>query len=145
MIYQTDDMLNDVIAMFATNQTLANAVILVGKVPNTELPYWYSAADFYLSGSHKEGSGYALLEAMACGCIPVVTAIPPYQKIAGACKSVFFYPCGNSGALARLLGIVNNLDREKLSINTLDHFNKNLTFKNIADGLFDICTRLMTE
>ena len=52
---------------------------------------------------------------------------------------------GNAGALARLLGIVNNLDREKLSINTLDHFNKNLTFKNIADGLFDICTRLMTE
>jgi glycosyltransferase involved in cell wall biosynthesis len=145
MIYQTEDIVNDVMQLFASNKILSNAVVLVGKVPNTELPYWYSAADFYISGSHKEGSGYALLEAMACGCIPVVTAIPSYQKIAGSSKCGFLYPPGNATALARLLGIINNLDREKFSAQNLNYFNQNLTFKSIANDLVDICKYLMAE
>jgi glycosyltransferase involved in cell wall biosynthesis len=145
MIYQTDDLLNEVINKFASNQLLADAVTLVGKIPNHELPYWYSAADFYISGSHKEGSGYALLEAMACGCIPVVTNIPSYQKITRNGKVGFLYPSGNSAALTTLLSTINNLNREELSAATLNHFNQNLTFKNIADDLFDICSYLMRE
>jgi glycosyltransferase involved in cell wall biosynthesis len=145
MIYQTEDLLNEIMQMFASNRLLANAVVLVGKVPNRELPYWFSAADFYISGSHKEGSGYALLEAMACGCIPVVTAIPSYQKITGNGKCIFSYPPGNTEALAKVLSIINNLDRKKLAAATLNHFNKNLTFKNIADDLVAICTNLMSK
>jgi len=55
---------------------LWKAVSLKGKIDNDELSAWYSAADFYISGSHSEGGSYALLEAMACGCIPIVTSIP---------------------------------------------------------------------
>ncbi|MDN5289491.1 MAG: hypothetical protein JWR38_5765 [Mucilaginibacter sp.] len=145
MIYQTDDMLNEVINKFASNQLLADAVTLVGKIPNHELPYWYSAADFYISGSHKEGSGYALLEAMACGCIPVVTGIPSYKKITGNGKAGFLYPPGNTGALIILLNSINGLNREELSVAILNHFNQNLTFKNIANDLFDICSYLMRK
>ena len=34
------------------------------------------AADIFTLGSHREGSGYALTEALACGLPPVVTDIP---------------------------------------------------------------------
>jgi len=45
------------------------------------MPAFYSAADLFVLGSHHEGSGYALLEAMACGCVPVVTDIPSFRVI----------------------------------------------------------------
>lgn len=145
MIYQTDDMISQVVKKLSTNRLLSDAVTLVGKVPNQEMPNWYSASDFYISGSHKEGSGYALLEAMACGCIPVITDIPPYRKITGNGKAGFLYPSGNAGALSTLLNTIGSLNYEELSANTLNYFNKNLTFKNIANDLADICNHLMTE
>jgi glycosyltransferase involved in cell wall biosynthesis len=40
-----------------------------------EMALFYSGADFYLSGSKIEGSPLPPLEAMACGCIPVVTPV----------------------------------------------------------------------
>jgi len=40
-----------------------------------EMATLYSSADVYLSGSQWEGSALPPLEAMACGCIPIVTQI----------------------------------------------------------------------
>jgi glycosyltransferase involved in cell wall biosynthesis len=42
-----------------------------------------SAADFYLQTSHREGSGFSLLEALACGVTPLVTDIPATRQIIG--------------------------------------------------------------
>ena len=44
----------------------------------------YSAADLFVVGSHHQGSGYALMEACACGAVPVVTAIPTFRLMPGA-------------------------------------------------------------
>jgi len=40
-----------------------------------EMAMMYSRSDFYLSFSRFEGSPLPPLEAMACGCIPIVTSI----------------------------------------------------------------------
>ena len=58
-------------------------VTLVGRVDRDELPNYYGAADVFVSGSHYEGSGYALIEAMSAGVVPVVTDIPSFRAIAG--------------------------------------------------------------
>jgi glycosyltransferase involved in cell wall biosynthesis len=60
---------------------LENDVVLVGRVPDQDLPAIYSLADVFLFPSLYEGFGIPLLEAMACGC-PVVTSV------AGACPEV---------------------------------------------------------
>jgi glycosyltransferase involved in cell wall biosynthesis len=38
-----------------------------------------------VSGSHHEGSGYALIEAIACGVTPCVTDIPAFRALSGSC------------------------------------------------------------
>lgn len=61
------------LAARAQSLGLADAVRMVGAVPQAELPAWYSAADLLVLASSREGWPNVLLEAMACGT-PVVAS-----------------------------------------------------------------------
>lgn len=142
MIYQDDALLADIKKLIAQSETLTHAVKLVGKVDNRELADWYSAANFFISGSHAEAAGYALLEAMACGCIPVVTAIPSFVKMTDNGKYGYVYPVADADALSKILCALNTINIESQRQETEDWFRENLGFKNIAARIFDVCTRL---
>jgi glycosyltransferase involved in cell wall biosynthesis len=85
MVFRNGPLEADVRARVATSPALRKCVTLVGEVPHAHLAAYYSAADIYVSASLSEGSGYALIEAMACGAVPVVTDIPSFAAIAGEC------------------------------------------------------------
>ena len=57
------------------------------------------AADVFVLGSHREGSGYSLIEALACGLPPVVTDIPSFRSLTAAGAVGALWPCGDARAL----------------------------------------------
>lgn len=63
----------------ATDPVLRSRTTITGAVRHADLEAFYSAADIFVSGSRREGSGYAALEAMACGAIPVLSDIAPFD------------------------------------------------------------------
>lgn len=61
---------------FINQKGLEDRVHFCGYRQNEDLAGYYQAADLYLSASHIDGSSVALMEAMACGCVPLVSDIP---------------------------------------------------------------------
>ncbi len=138
--------LEEELKQFVKENTLEECVYLIGGRPHEELALWFSAADYYISASHYEGSGVALCEAMACGCVPIVTNIPSFKTMTrnGACG--FLYPPGDSDRLAAILEeAIKTNAREKLSEKALQIFREDLSYEAISKKLFEEVTRLMAR
>jgi glycosyltransferase involved in cell wall biosynthesis len=106
MIFQGGELEGAVRRRVAGDPILRDRVTLVGSVPHDRMHVYYSAADILLSGSHHEGSGYALIEAMACGVRPCVTDIPAFRALAGPAGAMWTPGEADScaGALLTLAG-----------------------------------------
>lgn len=61
---------------------LQNRVRFHGGRPHADLPDWFRAADAFVMSSHSEGTPTVLLEASACGCPFVATAVGGIPAIA---------------------------------------------------------------
>ena len=94
----------------ADSSTLDDRVTLVGAVPHDRIGAYFSAADIFVSGSHHEGSGYSLIEAMACGVMPCVTDIPSFRALTGGQGRL--WKVGDSTACASALRDLAARDRE---------------------------------
>lgn len=79
----------EVKARIATLGAVGARVHLHEPVPHDQIAAWYAAAHLFFSTSRHEGSGYALIEALTCGCVPVVSSIPPHRAIVGTLGGQF--------------------------------------------------------
>ena len=144
MIYQQESLLKSIEQIIAESEILRHTVKLVGKIPHEQLSTWYSAADIYIAASHREGSGYALLEAMACGCFPVVSNIPTFKKITGYGKAGILFRKADANALALALEQSIAFKNDSLRQKVIRHFEEELSFKKIADDLYLICDDIVS-
>jgi glycosyltransferase involved in cell wall biosynthesis len=103
MVYGEADLLPLVRERLGRSPDLAAHVRLVGRVPQGEMAAFYSASDILLLGSHHEGSGYAVIEACACGAAPAVTSIPSFRAIIGDAAIGCLWTSGDPSACARAL------------------------------------------
>ena len=99
--YGEAPLLDAVQRRIADSPVLRERVVLLGTRPHEELELRFRAADFFIQTSHREGSGYSLLEALACGTTPLVTNIPAMRQIVGRAGSLT--PVGDAGALAEAI------------------------------------------
>jgi len=145
MIFQEADLLKQVEEKIGENKLLTVSVHLVGQIPHDQLREWYSAADHFISGSHNEGGSYALLEAMACGCIPIVTAIPAALKMIDDGKYGIIFKPGDANDLAdKLIGLYS-IDQQLLSESIEKYFREILSSEAIAAKLYDYCKELLVK
>jgi glycosyltransferase involved in cell wall biosynthesis len=90
-------------ARIACDPLLRDRVHLLGRVPHEHIEKLMRAADLFVLGSHREGSSFSLIEALATGLTPVVTDIPSLRALTGNGAVGALWPCGNSDALGSAL------------------------------------------
>jgi glycosyltransferase involved in cell wall biosynthesis len=131
MVFGDDTLFADVEARVRGSSVLAERVSFAGRVSHEEMPNYYGAADVFVSGSHSEGSGYALIEALAAGLVPVVTDIPAFRRIAGACGAR--WRPGDPEEMSRaLVTVVNNgVDSQRAA--SVAHFEQALSWRALAN------------
>jgi glycosyltransferase involved in cell wall biosynthesis len=130
MVFGGHELLAEVTERIQSSPVLGQRVTLVGEVPHDEMPNYYSAADVFISASHNEGSGYALIEALAASVIPVVTDIPPFRAITGRIGAR--YAPGDAAAFATALREVCTRDLAGESMAARKHFERELQWDAIA-------------
>src|SRR5262245_26328953 len=131
MIYDRDELLPLVDARVRSS-ALRDCVRLVGPVAHERLPAFYSAADLFVLGSHQEGSGYALIEACACGVLPVVTDIPSFRVITAGGSFGILWTAGQAETCARALVNAARSDPAHARARMAAHFDRALSWRAIG-------------
>ena len=106
---------------------------LLGFRPHVELEQYFRAADFFVQMSHREGSGYAVIEALACGTTPLVSDIAPLRRVVGSAGSLT--PVGDAAALADAMVNWAGRDASELRRAARARFDDQLTFDTIGRDL----------
>jgi len=133
MIYSDAKLMADVKNKIDNSGTLKPRARLLGKIVHHEIQNYYNSADYFVLGSHYEGSGYALSEALRCGCVPIVTDIPSFRMMTANGELGALWKTGNKHSFiqAAIRAIHKPLKEE--AEECIDFFKRNLSFDAIAD------------
>jgi len=122
MVYGTADLGSAVRARIDRHPALRDRVRLAGAVAHEQMAAYYSAADLFVVGSHHEGSGYALIEALACGVAPAVTDIPTFRLLTGDGEVGALWRPGDAGDCGRAMVAAASGDVEAQRRRIRGHF-----------------------
>jgi glycosyltransferase involved in cell wall biosynthesis len=131
--YGSAPMIDAVRRRIANSALLRERVFLVGRRPHDEMEARYRAADFFMQTSHREASGFSLIETLACGTMPLVADIPAARRIVGDAGSLT--PVGDASALAAAMIACaggNRLEQRRIA---RQRFEQALTFDVIGRAL----------
>jgi len=83
---------------------LGDRVGFAGRVPHADVPRFFASHDVFLFPSYFEGLPMSLLEAMACGCVPVASRIRDVtDTVVDDGADGFLFPIGDAKGAARAL------------------------------------------
>ena len=119
----------------ATDLHLRDRVHLLGRVPHERIEALMRAADLFVLGSHREGSGYSLIEALACGLPPIVTDIQSFRSLTGAGVVGVLWPCDDPQALCEALRSIAGRVGREMRCAVRAHFERELSFDALGGKL----------
>ncbi|PPV08249.1 glycosyltransferase [Xanthomonas bromi] len=119
---------------------LAGCVHLLGKVEHARVQALLRAADLFVSASHTESCGYAALEAYACGCLPLLTALPSFRALSDDGAVGALWPVGDASALSDLLLRVCRQRPSRAQVRA--HFDARLSFAAVGQRWAQAYTQL---
>jgi glycosyltransferase involved in cell wall biosynthesis len=110
-------------------------VHLTGRVSHEHVETLMRAADLFVLGSHHEGSGYALIEALACGLPPVVTDIPSFRTLTARGAVGMLWPPGDPESLSRALVSMAARTSAAARATVRSHYETELSFAAVGRKL----------
>jgi len=125
--FGSDCLLPRVEGLLSEDPALAQRVHLLGRVPRAQIETLCRACDLFVLGSHREGSGYALIEALACGLTPIVSDIPSFRVLTGSGANGALVPTGDAAAFAAQIVALAVLPQREAREQVRGHFAKYLS------------------
>ncbi len=103
----------ELLRTYVTERQWENKVSVLGWIPPSEMEKFWKEQDVYLNISSAEGMSLAMLEAMACGAVPVVTDVSGVSDVIEDGKNGFVVSVEEWLEAADKIEILNN-NRELL-------------------------------
>ena len=144
-VYGSTTLLPELERSVRADPILQQRVHLLGTVPHNQIELLMNAADLYVSASHREGSGYALIEALACGVPPVVSDIPSFSALTARGSIGDLWCCGDPDALAASLVKAAARPQHETRAQIRAHFIKELSFDAVGRKLAAAYTQLLSD
>jgi glycosyltransferase involved in cell wall biosynthesis len=125
-------LLREVEHRIAHDPVLRERTHLLGRVAHATVEQLMRAADVLVLGSHREGSGYSVIEALACGLPPVITDIPSFRSLTGAGEVGMLWPCGDAASLCAGLLETATRPQPQMRAAVRAHFESELSFEAVG-------------
>jgi glycosyltransferase involved in cell wall biosynthesis len=122
-------------ARVAADPELRRRVALLGRQSPADVERLLRGADLFVQGSRREGSGYAVIEALACGATPVVTDIPPLRRLTRDAAVGALAAPGDVDAMSRAIVRFGARDRSALRAAARAHFERHLSIPALGREL----------
>ena len=132
MIFSENDLQAKIESFLKQNSEIKDKVNSIGFIEYSEIQDYYNSADYFVLGSHYEGSGFSLVEAMSCGVIPIVTDIPSFRMMTDNGNIGTLWNCGDADSFYEKAKLVISRPIENESEKALKFFNDNLSYPAIG-------------
>lgn len=92
----------------ASDLGVADHVRFVGAIPYPEMPGWLNLADVAVMVPPSDGMPSTLLEAMACGAVPVLNRLPQYAELIRHGENGLFVEPGSGDLAGALVAVLSD-------------------------------------
>ncbi len=144
-VYRSAELLQEVADFLQARPRMAARTTLHGEAATAQMEAIYSSADFLVQASQREFSGCAVLEAMSCSVIPVISDIPASRAILGDDLDRLLFEVGDSVALARQLLAVWAEGAVEVARRVTERFDDHLSFAAMAKRLAALYACILSQ
>jgi glycosyltransferase involved in cell wall biosynthesis len=127
----------------ALSRGLKDEVIFSGKVADDEIRDFYAACDAFLFPNNKQTWGLVVLEAMACGCLAIVsTGAGVHEVLTDGENSILFPPRDTAALTQKIAWLVNSpQERTRIARNGMKLVRESYNWDRFADQIEALCNR----
>jgi glycosyltransferase involved in cell wall biosynthesis len=87
---------------------VAEYVRFVGAIPYPDMPLWYNLADAVVMVPRSDGLPNSLVEAMACGAVPILNALPQYAEMISHGENGILVDLEHGDLVGALVGVLSD-------------------------------------
>jgi len=117
-------------------------ITFVGQVKHSSMHLWYGCADFFVSASVYEGSGYALCEAMSATLIPIIPSIDAFDFMTNNGECAISYQNNIGYSLLKALENSLLIDRAVMKSKIKKQYSAKLSSKAVSERFYEVVTNL---